>query len=440
MLNKFRLLVFIFFFMFLVSFQVIASPMPSADLRVFHQRVLKDPSNLDLLYEYAQFAIKEGNFESAIGALEGMLLTANNQPRVLLELGVLYQRLGAFKTANFYLQRAKQLSASNSKIANLADEYLTEVDKEESPHSLNGVFRFGVRYQSNPTFSPEAMEIRSGGFNIPLPESRKRDSDVNALFFSRIAHRYDMTQRASFTTDAIIYGTAYENNKQLNFGVLEVSSGPKFSTPLNAEGQHSVRPHIILRGSRLDGSRFEQTAGAGLDFLSSIGANTLLSAQYQFRDIDYRNYNNRGTASLRNGDEHRLDFRYRSEFMRGHLVEAGLFGRWRDAERQFLEMNQYDITLRYSVKFDNFVLREQRKMTLTPYVIRRFIDYGGADPDIDPGLTRSDREWRVGLNYQFPLVNSWSFLVNIERLEADSNIINYDVTNDLGMVSLQMGF
>jgi tetratricopeptide (TPR) repeat protein len=418
-----------------------ASPMPSSDLYAIHQRLLKDPGNLDLLYEYAQLAINEGNFESAVGVLEGMLVISRNQPRVLLELGVLYQRLGSPETAYSYLRRAKELSPAESEIALIADEYLREVDnKEESPHSLTGVLRTGLRYQSNPTFSPDAELIRSGGYSIPLPQSQRREGSSNGMLFSRIDHRYRMSEQASLSSDIVAYATVYDNTNQLNFALLDFSTGPQFASSKNAAGQFTVRPYLTLQGSILDDSQMEQAAGVGLEFNSTLGTNTLVKTKYQFRDVEYKNADSRPLASLQGGNEHSLDLRYSTELLREHLIEIGLFGRYRDAERKFLEAEQYDISLRYSVKFDNFLFQDQQKMTFTPFVVRRFVEYGDPDPAIDPSVTRRDRVWRVGLNYQLPLVKSWSVLMDMEHLAGNSNIINYDVVNNLFMVSLQMGF
>ncbi len=423
----------------LLPIQVMASPAPSAALRVLHQKVLKDPANLDKLYAYAQFAINEGNFESAIGAMEGMLVIASNQPRVLLELGVLYQRLGVVITANTYLQKAKDLSPPDSEIARLADEYLVEVEDKESRHTLSGVLQFGLRYQSNPTFAPEAIEIRSGGYNVPLPEARKRNSDINALLFTNANHHYVLSKRFSIATDMVLYGTAYDDNTNLNFGVIEMSSGPQFTSGLNAAGQYSVRPHIVLRASNLDGSLFEETAGLGIDFQTTLGMGTLISARYQYRDITYKDYNDIGTMPLYSGSEHREILHYRNELFRGQVLDIGLTGIQHGAERQFFETNLYEASLRYSIKFNN-ILPRQSKMTLTPYVIRQWVDYEAPDTEIDPVITRKDRQWRLGLSYQLPVIKSWSMILNLERLETDSNIINYDVVNNMGMLSLQIGF
>ena len=388
MQNRFVTLLLLCCSLLLLPLTTHASNMSSAGQRAIYQRLLEEPENMNLLYEYSQLAIKEGNFEAAIGALEGLLIVASNQPRVFLELGVLYQRLGVSKTADIYLRRARDLSKENSKIRNLANEYLIEINKQSSPHLFIGVMRVGVRYQENPTYSPEVTEIRSGGFNVPLPESRKAQHDVNALVFTRIEHRYNITDHTSFTSDLILYGTAYDDNSQLDLGVVEFSSGLKFESGRNADGQFSVRPHIVLRATSIDDNQFEQTMGAGIGFRSIFGANTALTTKYQFRDIEYKDFNDNDTASWRNGNEHRLNFRFNSEFMRGHLLEIGFFGRYKDAERDFLKVDQYDFSLRYSIKFNNFLFQQQRKMVLTPYAIRRLMNYGGADPEIDAEVTR----------------------------------------------------
>ncbi|MDP6069639.1 MAG: tetratricopeptide repeat protein, partial [Alphaproteobacteria bacterium] len=70
--------------------------------------VFRDPGNLDKSFRFAELAIKIGNYEAAISALERMLLVNPNLPRVRLELGVLYFRLGSYRTARSYLRRVKE--------------------------------------------------------------------------------------------------------------------------------------------------------------------------------------------------------------------------------------------------------------------------------------------------------------------------------------------
>ena len=70
---------------------------------VFKQ-LFKDPTNLSLLFEYANLSILVGDLEGAIGVFEQMLIYDSELPRIRLELGVLYFRLGAYALANNYLK------------------------------------------------------------------------------------------------------------------------------------------------------------------------------------------------------------------------------------------------------------------------------------------------------------------------------------------------
>ena len=63
------------------------------------QEMLRKPSDLDVLFKFAMIASKTGDLEGAISALERMLLVDPDLPRVRLELGVLYYRLGSFEVA-----------------------------------------------------------------------------------------------------------------------------------------------------------------------------------------------------------------------------------------------------------------------------------------------------------------------------------------------------
>jgi Flp pilus assembly protein TadD len=58
------------------------------------KELLKDPTNVDLNFRYAEAAVKQGNYEGAISALERLLLYNPNFPGVKLQLAELYARLG----------------------------------------------------------------------------------------------------------------------------------------------------------------------------------------------------------------------------------------------------------------------------------------------------------------------------------------------------------
>ena len=77
-----------------------------AQKEALFQRTLRDPANLDVTFAYADISAKLGDNEAAVSALERMLLFNPNLPRVQLELGALYFRMGSYDIARTYFDRA----------------------------------------------------------------------------------------------------------------------------------------------------------------------------------------------------------------------------------------------------------------------------------------------------------------------------------------------
>ena len=59
------------------------------------QKMLANPADLDVAFDYANVSAQLGDNEGAVSALERMLLFNPNLPRVDLELGALYFRMGS---------------------------------------------------------------------------------------------------------------------------------------------------------------------------------------------------------------------------------------------------------------------------------------------------------------------------------------------------------
>ena len=71
------------------------------------QDSLSKPADPDTLVKFAAAAIKIGDLEGAISALDRLLLIDGENPEVQLELGVLYFRLGSLEAARSYLAAAR---------------------------------------------------------------------------------------------------------------------------------------------------------------------------------------------------------------------------------------------------------------------------------------------------------------------------------------------
>ncbi len=162
-MSNILLIIIVLVMALLAPSQGVANNSTLSGLSTAHARVMNDPGNLEFLYEYAREAIRLGNYEAAIGALESMLIIAGNQPRLLLEIGTLYQRLDAPKTAQFYLRRARKYADKGAGDSATAKRYLTTARKQISDHSLTGLSALASDIRAIPVahrrlmrFCPEA--------------------------------------------------------------------------------------------------------------------------------------------------------------------------------------------------------------------------------------------------------------------------------------------
>src|SRR5579863_719029 len=101
------------------------------------QQVLANPGNLDVVFAYADICAQLGDNEGAVSALEQMLLFNPNLPRVDLELGALYFRMGSFEVAQTYFEKATAAHPP-PEVQERVDKDMALIDKETSLTRLTG--------------------------------------------------------------------------------------------------------------------------------------------------------------------------------------------------------------------------------------------------------------------------------------------------------------
>src|SRR5712692_4458427 len=101
------------------------------------QQKFRDPAYLDVTFAYADVSARLGDYEAAVSALERMLLFNPNLPRVQLELGALYYKMGSYELARDYFDKA---AAANPppEVRARVEQYLGEIEKGQSRHHLTG--------------------------------------------------------------------------------------------------------------------------------------------------------------------------------------------------------------------------------------------------------------------------------------------------------------
>ena len=94
-----------------VAVQRLGPPEVEARREALLQQMIARPSDLDLAFEYAQLSAQVGDYEGAVSTLERMLIYAPNTPRLQLELGILYYKLGSYEVARTYFAQVVSIQA-----------------------------------------------------------------------------------------------------------------------------------------------------------------------------------------------------------------------------------------------------------------------------------------------------------------------------------------
>ncbi len=90
------------------------------------QESLSKPADPDTLVKFATVAVKIGDLEGAISALERLLLIDGDNPDIQLELGVLYFRLGSLEAARSYLAAVRDSRRASPETKARAVSFLRE--------------------------------------------------------------------------------------------------------------------------------------------------------------------------------------------------------------------------------------------------------------------------------------------------------------------------
>ncbi|MDP1749329.1 MAG: tetratricopeptide repeat protein [Reyranella sp.] len=96
---------------------------------VAFQETLRKPADPATLVGFAEIAIRVGDLEGAISALDRLLLIDGDQPDVKLELGVLYFRLGSFEAARNYLEEARTSGRASAAVKDRAAAFIKEIKR-----------------------------------------------------------------------------------------------------------------------------------------------------------------------------------------------------------------------------------------------------------------------------------------------------------------------
>ena len=184
------------------------------------KKLFKDPTNLSLLFKYANLSIMVGDLEGAIGVFEQMLIYDSKLPRIRLELGVLYFRLGAYALANNYLKSVKEFNPPPEVEARV-DQFLKAIVSAEEPFQWQQNLSIGFKRTTNGNSGINADFIEIGDFLLEVDQESKRQSDRSSLYNYSLSVDQDLNHPRG---DNIQYFFSYGADRFDTFNQFDIQS------------------------------------------------------------------------------------------------------------------------------------------------------------------------------------------------------------------------
>ena len=156
------------------------------------QQMMANPGDLDLALQYAELSSQVGDYEGAISTLERMLIYAPNTPRLQLELGILYYKIGSYDMARSYFATVLANPNVPPSIASQVRVYIQQVAVEAEPPPFSGSWYTGIRWQSDANSAPANTTVTLNGIDFTLDDTAVAASDWSVLNIGTLHYSYDL--------------------------------------------------------------------------------------------------------------------------------------------------------------------------------------------------------------------------------------------------------
>ena len=387
-------------------------------------KMMKNPSNYDVTFEYVRVSVALKDYEAAIGALERLLFYNPALTRAKYELGALYYKLGSFDLATQYFKDALASRDIDAETKSRIAAYLPSAEKELSPSRGSFFAETGVSYQSNASATPNG-NLSPPGFPIDL--SGPHGADWNWFILGQFAHDFDFGDQAGNRLETRATGYLSEQFKlsALDVALFEASVGPRFFLAPDAWPGLSIKPYAVGGVTWVGGSEYFADAGGGASLDVPLGKAVTVTSSVDWRRAGYQTDS---TASFGTADWVTETLSATVRFNDAFSLDANASHRRVDADLGWQSYEAYAAQVAFSLHFDPPSERIAQKWTLSLFGLMTWTDFDQPNPAV-LSVARSDDSWQVGLLLNAPITKCLGLSALIAYEQNNSNIPNYVYDN-----------
>jgi len=423
-----------------VAIQRLAPGDVEAQRQALLKQMISRPGDLDLAYEYAQLSAQAGDYEGAISTMERVLIFAPNTPRIELELGILYYKIGSYDVARSYFATVLADPNVPASISSQVTVYLQQLAAQADPPPFSATLYTALRWESNANASPANQSVTLNGINFTLDQTAVAASDWSSVNVGTLHYSYDLKNQGDrLEFDAIGYNASYFKLTDIDLDFFEATAGPSF----NLKRWNMDKSRLFVYGigdeTLLGNDQYFAGGGGGIRLLSYTGDRGVLDARLETRYRDFSDSSLRPTSSLRTGLQSRAGGTY-SYFLRpGLILTFEGYGQREDADVGFYADWEFGGSGGISWTFGSpFSWRAPWTLQVGAGGIHR--TYDDPDPTINPNSSEVDNQFWSRVAMVIPVAGSWAVIPQIEYRNQRSN---YEIRafDDLsGLVGLQKRF
>jgi hypothetical protein len=388
------------------------------------ERMLAAPQDLDLMFAYAGVSARLEDYEAAIATLERMLIFNEDLPRVRLELGALYFRIGAYSVSKRYFESVAGQPGLPDAVGQQVTSYLDRIEQRQRRHRFSGRVEIAAIADSNANLGPGDADILLFGLDAQLDDDDVEDGDVGGRARLELVHTYDLgrTNNDVWRSEASYLGRRYVEEDEGNLDSFFIRTGPELSLDAFTFGP-KVRPFVDVEYVRADDDSLYRGVGAGVQ-----GRMTPLDSWSFFGQLrgGYRDYVTRD-------DEDGAVFlgRIGAAWLPGRdtVITATLTGQRDEADADFKRNTEAAGRLSASFAYDPGLSFADDKWVVSAYAGVGYRLFDDPNPVVSATEEREDVEFRLGASHTFALRDGFYASVGATALWRESSLPNYDLEN-----------
>jgi tetratricopeptide (TPR) repeat protein len=419
------------------------APDRQAEYDAAFQEMLRKPADLDVLFRFATVASQTGDLEGAVSALERMLLINPNLPRVRLELGVLYYRLGSYEVARTYLDSVLAAPNLPPEVRARTEQFMAQIKSAQKPSHFSGEVFGGLRYQSNANLGPANSSVLLFGQVANLNQQAVGASGWGVVGSLQLRHVYDFGRqdRSALETQLTAYANREFQITTADVSLLDFTSGPRFQILADTFQDMTLKPFLAAGMIWVNDTPYYPSYGSGLEL------STLLSDR--LRDIFtvvWRRQDNYDTWYLPTNSQYRglgLSASTSAQFQLNSAIT--LFGNL-GAQRFLADLTAAQSYVLLGVgggmafTFPDPLFKSGLRWSVNLSANEQWWTYDAPDITVDPNTMRYQQDTILNLVLNVPFDDLTTYSVSVGRFVRASSVPNYAFTNNSLMFGLSRRF